>query len=45
VLGGGFDLPINKHFSWRCLVSDYVWARHNYGDVVTDPPKRPAAPK
>ena len=37
VLGGGFDLPINKHFSWRVLEADYVWARHNYADVVTDP--------
>ena len=37
VLGGGFDLPINKHFSWRVLEADYVWARHNYADVVSDP--------
>jgi outer membrane protein OmpA-like peptidoglycan-associated protein len=37
VLGGGFDLPITKRFSWRVLEADYVWARHNYADVVTDP--------
>ncbi len=37
VLGGGFDLPITKMFSWRVLEADYVWARHNYADVVTDP--------
>ena len=37
VLGGGFDLPITKAFSWRVLEADYVWARHNYADVVTDP--------
>jgi outer membrane protein OmpA-like peptidoglycan-associated protein len=37
VLGGGFDLPITKSFSWRVLEADYVWARHNYADVVTDP--------
>ncbi len=37
VLGGGFDLPISKRFSWRMLEADYVWARHNYADVVTDP--------
>ena len=37
VLGGGFDLPITKMFTWRVLEADYVWARHNYADVVTDP--------
>ncbi len=37
VLGGGFDLPITKRFSWRVLEADYVWARHNYADVVSDP--------
>lgn len=37
VLGGGFDLPITKKFSWRVLEADYVWARHNYADVVSDP--------
>ena len=37
VLGGGFDLPITKAFSWRVLEADYVWARHNFADVVPDP--------
>jgi len=37
ILGGGLDLPINKSFSWRILEADYVWARHNYADVATDP--------
>ena len=37
VLGGGFDLPITKNFSWRVLEADYVWARHNFADVVSDP--------
>ena len=37
VLGGGIDLPITKHFAWRVLEADYVWARHNYADVVLDP--------
>ena len=37
ILGGGFDLPITKSFSWRILEADYVWARHNYADVVPDP--------
>jgi hypothetical protein len=36
VLGGGIDLPITKYFAWRVLEADYVWARHNYADVVTD---------
>ncbi len=37
VLGGGFDLPITKQFSWRVLEADYVWARHNFADIVPDP--------
>ncbi len=30
ILGGGMDLPISKHFSWRVFQVDYVWARHDY---------------
>ncbi len=37
IVGGGFDLPITKQFSWRVLEADYVWARHNFADVATDP--------
>ena len=37
VLGGGFDVPITKRFSWRVIEADYVWARHNYADIATDP--------
>jgi hypothetical protein len=28
-LGGGFDIPINRRFSWRMFQADYVWAHHN----------------
>lgn len=34
ILGGGWDLPFTKHFSWRIFQADYVFARHNYSAVV-----------
>ncbi|MGA8762316.1 MAG: hypothetical protein WB562_05445, partial [Candidatus Sulfotelmatobacter sp.] len=34
VLGGGMDLPIRKWISFRLFEADYVWARHNYHDLV-----------
>jgi outer membrane protein OmpA-like peptidoglycan-associated protein len=45
VLGGGFDLPINKRFSWRVLEVNYVWARHNYADIVSDPSSKLRRPE
>lgn len=30
ILGGGWDLPFTKNFSWRVFQADYVFARHNY---------------
>jgi outer membrane protein OmpA-like peptidoglycan-associated protein len=35
ILGGGIDLPITKHFSYRLFEADYVWSRHNYADFVS----------
>ncbi len=35
VLGGGMDLPIRKWVSLRLFEADYVWARHNYPDAVS----------
>ena len=34
VLGGGIDLPITKRLTIRPFEADYVWARHNYSDIV-----------
>ncbi len=34
VLGGGIDLPVVKRFTLRLFEGDYVWARHNYSDLV-----------
>jgi hypothetical protein len=34
VLGGGMDLPVFKRLSIRLFEADYVWARHNYSDLV-----------
>jgi outer membrane protein OmpA-like peptidoglycan-associated protein len=35
ILGGGMDLPIKKGISFRLFEVDYVWARHNYSDFVS----------
>jgi len=29
-LGGGFDIPITRRFSWRMFQADYVWGHHNF---------------
>jgi outer membrane protein OmpA-like peptidoglycan-associated protein len=29
-LGGGFDIPVTKRFSFRLIEADYVWAHHNF---------------
>jgi len=34
ILGGGMDLPINKHWAWRLFEADYVWGHHNYADYA-----------
>jgi outer membrane protein OmpA-like peptidoglycan-associated protein len=34
ILGGGMDLPIHKHWSWRLFGVDYVWSRHNFADFA-----------
>jgi outer membrane protein OmpA-like peptidoglycan-associated protein len=34
ILGGGMDLPINKHLAFRLFEADYVWARQNYSDFA-----------
>ncbi len=35
ILGGGMDLPLTKSIAWRVFQADYVWARHNYSDLVS----------
>ncbi len=30
IIGGGLDLPINKHIAFRVFEADYVFARHNF---------------
>jgi len=39
ILGGGIDLPVNRHFSIRLIEADYQWARHNFANAV--PPNQP----
>ncbi len=39
ILGGGIDLPVNKHFAIRLLEADYQWASQNFSNVV--PPGQP----
>jgi outer membrane protein OmpA-like peptidoglycan-associated protein len=34
ILGGGWDLPFNKVFSWRVFEADYVFARQNFADFA-----------
>src|ERR1022692_3961693 len=35
ILGGGMDLPLKKGIAFRLFEVDYVWARHNYSDFVS----------
>jgi hypothetical protein len=35
ILGGGMDLKLTRKVYWRVFEADYVWARHNYSDVVS----------
>jgi hypothetical protein len=35
ILGGGMDLKLTRKVYWRLFEADYVWARHNYSDVVS----------
>src|SRR5579872_7066062 len=35
ILGGGWDLRVNRTFSLRIVEADYVWARQNYASVVS----------
>jgi outer membrane protein OmpA-like peptidoglycan-associated protein len=34
ILGGGWDLPFTKNFSWRVFEANYVFARHNYASYA-----------
>ena len=34
ILGGGMDLQVTRLLAVRVFEADYVWARHNYSDVV-----------
>ncbi|MGH9546304.1 MAG: hypothetical protein ACRD23_13935 [Terriglobales bacterium] len=35
ILGGGMDLNVWRRLSLRLFEADYVWAHHNFGDVVS----------
>ena len=35
ILGGGMDLKLTRKIYWRVFEADYVWARHNYSDIVS----------
>ena len=34
ILGGGLDFQVTRLIGLRVFEADYVWARHNYSDVV-----------
>jgi hypothetical protein len=34
ILGGGMDLALWHHVSWRLFEADYVWSEHNFADNV-----------
>lgn len=36
MLGGGFDIPLTKRFSFRLFEANYVWAHHNYYPDAND---------
>ncbi len=35
VIGGGFDIPVNRRFAFRLIEADYVWAHHNFRPIVS----------
>ncbi|MGE5206581.1 MAG: OmpA family protein [Chlamydiota bacterium] len=36
ILGGGMDLPVNKHLTLRLFEADYQWTRQNFADFVPE---------
>jgi len=34
VLGGGFDIPLNRTFALRLVEADYVWGHHNFFPAI-----------
>ncbi|MBZ5568542.1 MAG: hypothetical protein LAN64_11895 [Acidobacteriia bacterium] len=34
VLGGGFDIPLSRRFSFRLVEADYVWGHHTWKPVI-----------
>jgi hypothetical protein len=40
ILGGGIDLPVNRHFNIRLAEADWQWAKHNFADNGV-PPDQP----
>ena len=36
VLGGGFDIPLTRIFSFRLIEADYVWAHHKFRPTIVD---------
>src|SRR5512147_1563248 len=36
VLGGGFDIPLSKRFTFRLIEADYVWAHHNFRPTIAN---------
>jgi outer membrane protein OmpA-like peptidoglycan-associated protein len=35
ILGGGFDIPLTRHFGLRLVEADYAWAHHNFRPAIT----------
>jgi hypothetical protein len=42
MLGGGFDIPVNRRFSVRLLEANYVWAHHNFFPRVANRNSNPS---
>ncbi|MBZ5629088.1 MAG: hypothetical protein LAO06_09505 [Acidobacteriia bacterium] len=36
VLGGGFDIPLTRMFSFRLVEADYVWGHHTWKPLILD---------
>jgi outer membrane protein OmpA-like peptidoglycan-associated protein len=36
ILGGGMDLRLGQHVSFRLIEADYQWARHNFAPLVPE---------
>src|ERR1700757_2020493 len=41
ILGGGIDLPVNRHFNIRLIEADWQWAKQNFASNPGVPPDQP----